>query len=247
MGRPDRPPSKPRPRSRSKTTGTAAKVLPSHSTLGLPPAITWALVRTRSSATTTPVPWRIWSHAGPAISTTDGRAARAARVARPRAGCGTGSAGSGGNPEKTSGNPMRSSTFPSCAASDGGGGSAASTTRTTAERWRERATDANGPAARLRPRNQTARTRAPAESADPPTASASLNRVPRARLRSFSPKTEPTASPIAPRRSTVPSATPALAGSDRTRLAVWGASHAPTVNPTASPTSPATWSMAPRR
>lgn len=107
--------------------------------------------------------------------------------------------------------------------------------------------EGKGPAARLRPRNQIASTRAPAESADPPTASATLKRVPRVRFLSLSPTTDPSASPIAPRSRTVPSATPAFAGSDRTRSAVCGASHAPTTNPTPSPRSPATWSMAPRR
>ena len=196
---------------------------------------------------TMPEPWTIWSHAGPLIRTTESRAALAARAAIPRGGWGTGSAGSGGSPEKTSGNPMRSSTSPSWFARTGGAGKAASTARTTADRWSERATVGNGPEARLSPRNQIARISAPAASADPPTESAVFSRVARVRRRSRIPNTDPTASPIAPISSTVPSAAAAFAGSDSNRPATCGASHAPITKPITRPPSPATCRTAPRR
>ena len=121
---------------------------------------------------------------------------------------------------------MMSSTSPSWFARSGGAGKAASTARTTVDRWSERATVGNGPEARFSPRNQIARISAPAASADPPTESAVFSRVARVRRRSRIPNTDPTASPIAPISSTVPSAAAAFAGSDSNRPATCGASHA---------------------
>ncbi len=95
----------------------------------------------------------------------------------------TGTAGSGGMPEKTSGKPNRLNRRRACASSDGGSGSVSSSARTITDPRTWLATGGKGPFTRLSATNQMASSEARTATREPPTASAGPKRVARARSR----------------------------------------------------------------
>ena len=158
----------------------------------------------------------------------------------------TGSAGRGGMPENTSGNPNRLNRRRTCASSDGGCGSAASSVRTTAEPLISLATAGNGPFTRFSARNQIASRDATTATADPATESAFPN-FDDARSRARTPTNHPAALPSAATTSRTSTAIPARAFGPSTTPPMSGASRAPATSPMSSPPNPKACSVKPRR
>jgi hypothetical protein len=146
------------------------------------PATTCAFVTTYPSAATKPEPSWITSQAGPITWRVLDAAASAAARASSWLGGRTGSAGRGGMPENTSGNPNRLNRRRTWASNDGGCGRAASSVCTTADPRISVATAGNGPFARFSARNQIASSDATTATAEPATESAFPN-LDAARLR----------------------------------------------------------------
>ena len=173
-------------------------------------------------------------------------AAAAAAAASACVGGSTGSAGSGGIPENTSGKPNRLNRPRTCASSEGGCGSAASSVRTTADPRISLATLGKGPFARLSAMNQIARSDATTATAEPATESALPNLV-AARSRACTPMNQPAALPIAATASNTSTATPARAFGLSTMPDTDGATRAPTTSPMSRPPNPNACRVKPRR
>ena len=122
-----------RSRSGSNATTVASRRRPSgvNTDVARSPATTWALVTTRSSAATKPLPCWIWSHARPSTFTTD--LCTRARTAGASPAPGGLPASGVVSRSKTCGNGASPTSRPSAASDPGGFGASRSTARTIAE------------------------------------------------------------------------------------------------------------------